>query len=208
MPSPAERTVLLATRSADKALEIRSILGDRLGRIITLHEAGIAQDAAEDDIEVHHTFLENAHAKADFFLRLTGMPTLADDSGICVHALGNAPGVFSRRYATGPGPDAHSHDQDEANNQRLLDELGSTPAPARTAHYTCAAVLHPPRDRRFAAIGVFHGTILAEPRGHHGFGYDPLFLDPATGLSFGQTEPAHKNARSHRARAFRALATL
>jgi XTP/dITP diphosphohydrolase len=217
MPSAADRTVLLATRSSDKAREIRSILGDALGRIVTLDDAGIPEAPGESDIEVHDTFLANARAKADFFLHLTGMPTLADDSGLCVHALNGAPGVHSRRFAPSDSPAAR-HDQDRANNQHLLLQLHSLPAAQRTAHYTCAAVLHlpltltrPPNlslSRRTAAIGVFHGSILTAPRGSHGFGYDPLFLDPSTHLSLAQTPPSHKNARSHRARAFRTLLTL
>jgi XTP/dITP diphosphohydrolase len=215
MPSAADHTVLLATRSSDKAREIRSILGGALGRIVTLEDIGIAEAPGEADIEVHDTFLANARAKADFFLLLTGMPTLADDSGLCVHALNGAPGVRSRRFAPSDTPVAR-HDQDRANNQHLLLQLHSLPAAQRTAHYTCAAVLHLPPTRplnlplprRFAAIGVFHGSILTAPRGSHGFGYDPLFLDPSTHLSLAETPPPQKNARSHRARAFRTLLTL
>jgi XTP/dITP diphosphohydrolase len=208
MPSPAERTLLLATRSADKARETRAILGDALGRILTLDDAGIPEDPAEAEIEVHDTFLANARAKAEYFLHLTGMPTLADDSGLCVHALNGAPGVYSRRFA--PTPNPAGVDQDRANNQHLLSQLHSVPPAQRTAHYTCAAVLHLPLplNRSFAAVGVVHGFILSEPRGSHGFGYDPLFLDPTTHLSFAETPPPEKNSRSHRARAFRALLTL
>jgi XTP/dITP diphosphohydrolase len=219
MPSAADHTVLLATRSSDKAREIRSILGGALGRIVTLEDIGIAEAPGEADIEVHDTFLANARAKADFFLHLTGMPTLADDSGLCVHALNGAPGVHSRRFAPSDSPAAR-YDQDRANNQHLLLQLHSLPAAQRTAHYTCAAVLHLPLNRplhlpatrpltrRVAAIGIFHGSILTAPRGSHGFGYDPLFLDPSTHLSLAETPTPQKNARSHRARAFRTLLTL
>jgi XTP/dITP diphosphohydrolase len=216
MPSPAKRTLLLATRSADKAREIRSILGNAIGSIVTLDDVGVPEDPVEAEIEVHDTFLANAHAKADFFLRLTGMPTLADDSGLCVHALYGAPGVRSRRFAPAANlapdlaPDSAALNQDRANNLHLLRQLESMPPAQRTAHYTCAAVLHLPLplNHRFAAIGVFHGTILSAPRGSHGFGYDPLFLDPTTHLSFAETPTPQKNTRSHRARAFRTLLTL
>jgi XTP/dITP diphosphohydrolase len=207
MPSSSDTGILLATRSDDKAREIRQILEPALGvRLLTLHGAGIAPDAAEDGVESFPTFLANAHAKAAFFLQRTGMPTLADDSGICVHALGGAPGVLSRRYAG--RPDLHGSDLDHANNGRLLLALQHTPPPRRTAHYTCAAVLHLPDGRRFGAVGTCSGSILAAPRGDNGFGYDPLFLDGATGLSFGEMDPDRKNRQSHRARAFRALAAI
>ena len=198
-------TLLLATRSGDKAREIRQILAPIFkGRIIDLHEAGIAADPAEEDIEQYDTFLANAHAKAAWFLDISGLTTLADDSGICVDALGGAPGVKSRRFAAAPGLDGRA--LDEANNHRLLRELAGVPESGRTAHYTCAAVLHHPDGRRLAAVGIRSGLILDAPRGDGGFGYDPLFLDPASGLSFGELAPAVKNRTSHRARAFHGLA--
>jgi XTP/dITP diphosphohydrolase len=205
MPSASEHPLLLATRSTDKAREIRSILQHTFhGNIITLADAGIVASAEEDRIEAFDTFLANADAKAEYFLRRTGLPTLADDSGIQVHALGGGPGVRSRRYAERPDLDGRA--LDEANNERLLRELAAVPPDRRGARYTCAAVLHLPGGSRFACIGTCTGSILEAPRGASGFGYDPLFLDPATGLSFGETEPAEKNRRSHRARAFRGLA--
>lgn len=204
MPSPAEPRILLATRSHDKAREIAHILPPFLhGRIISLDEAGIAPADDEAGIEAFDTFLANAHAKAAFFMDRSGLPTLADDSGIGVAALDGAPGVRSRRFALTHG--LHGAELDRANNQRLLDELHGLPLPRRAAHYTCAAVLHRPRGDSTAAIGTCAGFILEQPRGSAGFGYDPLFLDPATGLSFAELVPADKNRRSHRARAFRAL---
>lgn len=197
--------LLLATRSGDKAREIRQILVTSFrSDIVSLDDAGIAADPAEDDIEKYDTFLANAHAKAEYFLRLSGHATLADDSGISVDALGGAPGVRSRRYAAAPGILGRA--LDEANNQRLLRELGDAPPDARTARYTCAAVLHLPDGRRFAALGVRTGRILEAGRGDGGFGYDPLFLDLASGMSFGELPAEVKNRTSHRARAFHALA--
>jgi XTP/dITP diphosphohydrolase len=206
MPARADSALLLATRSRDKAREIREILAPLTrASIVTLDDVGIPASELEDELEVHDTFLANAHAKAAYFLRHAQLPTLADDSGINVDALGGRPGVRSKRFADAPG--LRGVALDRANNERLLHELRDTPRPQRSAHYTCAAVLHLPGGNRFAAIGTCSGFILAEPRGTHGFGYDPLFLDPATGLSFGETEPAEKLRKSHRARAFRALAS-
>ena len=199
--TPDAASVLLATRSADKAREIREI---SQVRFITLDEAGVKPDPAEDRIEIFETFLDNAHAKAAYFLRLTGLPTIADDSGIRVDALDGAPGVHSRRFASGHA--LSGLEQDRANNERLLHRLRKTPIGHRAAHYTCAAVLHTPNGRRFSALGTCSGLILHEARGDGGFGYDPLFLLPDTGLTFGEMSRAEKQRRSHRSRAFRALA--
>jgi XTP/dITP diphosphohydrolase len=201
---PAD-TLLLASRSADKVREIRAILGTAFrGRILDLNDAAIPETPEEDGIEVFDTFLGNAHAKAAWFARLSDMPVLADDSGLSVDALAGAPGVRSRRFAA--RPDLQGRELDAANNERLLLELRDVPPPGRGAHYTCAAVLHLRDGRRCSAIGTRSGFILGEPRGTGGFGYDPLFLDPHTGLSFGETDPDVKNRRSHRAAAFRGLA--
>lgn len=198
--------IVIATRSADKLREIRQILAPapRLN-LLSLDDAGIPASHDEDDIEVFDTFLDNARAKALHFSRIASLPTIADDSGISVHALDGRPGVHSRRFAPA-ALSLHGLALDRANNQRLLHELRDVPRDQRTAHYTCAAVLLLPDGRSTAAIGTCSGFILEKPRGCLGFGYDPLFLDPESGLSFGETEPAIKNARSHRARAFRALA--
>ena len=197
--------LILASRSRDKASEIREILEPVLhADIVTLDDAGIREDDAEENIEVYDTFLANAHAKAEWFMRITGQPTLADDSGISVHALDGAPGVRSRRFAGTPGLSGVA--QDRANNERLLRELADTPDHLRTAHYTCAAVLHLPDGGRFSAIGTCAGRILHAPQGTAGFGYDPLFFVPALGHSFGNATREDKHRHSHRARAFRALA--
>jgi XTP/dITP diphosphohydrolase len=220
----AADTLLLATRSPDKAREIRLVLGDMLPlRIVTLEEAGLPVLPDEDDIETFDTFLGNASAKAAYFAGRAGLPVLADDSGLCVDALGGAPGVRSRRFAADgardaptppagniagstPGNALSGDALDRANNMHLLQRLHGVATPDRAAHYACAAALHLPDGRRLAAIGTCSGSILMQPLGTHGFGYDPLFLDPVTGLSFGELDPAEKNRRSHRARAFRAIA--
>ncbi|CAN5671565.1 XTP/dITP diphosphatase [soil metagenome] len=201
----AEPLILLATRSQDKAREIRQILAPVFkGRIVGLDEAGIPATDEEEGIEVFDTFIENAHAKAAYFLGRAGIPTLADDSGLRVDALDGAPGVRSKRYAN--RTDLEGRDLDDANNIRLLAELRAVPSSGRTARYLCAAVLHLPDARRYSAIGTCRGYILTQLRGTAGFGYDPLFLDADSGLSFGETDPAVKNRKSHRAAAFRALA--
>jgi XTP/dITP diphosphohydrolase len=196
---------LLATRSLDKVREIRDILAPRRTAVLTLDELGIAASDAEHAIEAFDSFLANAHAKAAYFQRLTGQPTLADDSGISVDALHGAPGVHSKRFA--PGDRLAGSELDRANNEHLLHLLRNSVA-ERTAHYTCAAVLHLPDGRRFAAIGTVSGTILHHARGENGFGYDPLFLAADSGRSFGEMSDADKQRYSHRARAFRALASL
>lgn len=205
----AADAVLLATRSGDKLREIRLILGDACGRLVSLADAGLEPLPEEDDVEAFDTFLDNAHAKAAYFSQRSGMTVIADDSGICVAALDGAPGVRSKRFAAEQQTGAaqlDGADLDRANNQLLLDSLRDVPAAGRAAHYTCAAVMHTVDGRRFSAVGTCAGLILQEPRGSDGFGYDPLFLDPATGRSYAELESQDKNRISHRSRAFRALA--
>lgn len=200
--------LVLATRSADKAREIGEILrpGHDL-EILSLDQLGIPPTDEEDDVEAYDTFARNALAKATFFARKTRLPTLADDSGLVVDALGGEPGVRSKRFA--PGDDLTGRDRDRANNDFLLERLQDVPSHARTARYMCAAVLvSPNRSRRTIALGTCEGEITRKPRGEHGFGYDPLFLVPTLGLTFAQIPRAQKNRRSHRSRAFRAIAPL
>lgn len=156
-----------------------------------------ALDVPEAD-EPHVTFVENALTKARHCARISGLPALADDSGLCVTALGGAPGVYSARYAGEPKSDAR-------NNDKLLAEMRSQTD--RRAHYVCVLVLC-----RFAedpqpiiAEGQWHGEILDAPRGSGGFGYDPLFLVPELGCSSAELTPEEKNARSHRGIALRRL---
>ena len=173
--------------------------------LLTLDQAGVEPTPEEDGIEAFDTFIANARAKADHFMRITGLPTIADDSGLGVDAIDGAPGVHSRRFS---GRDLAGFELDRANNDHLLHLLRNVPHEQRTAHYTCAAVLHEPDGHRLAAIGTCSGIIADEPRGTGGFGYDPLFILPHDGRSFGEMSAAEKHRFSHRARAFRALATL
>lgn len=144
------------------------------------------------------TFVENALAKARHASRLSGLPSLADDSGLCVRALGGAPGVLSARYAGEPRSDAR-------NNAHLLEALSDQTD--RAAHFVSVLVLvrHPDDPQPLIAEGNWHGEILVTPRGEQGFGYDPLFWVPATGQSAAEMTAEVKNASSHRAIAMQKL---
>lgn len=150
--------------------------------------------------EPHLTFVENALAKARNAARHTGLPALADDSGILVSALNGAPGVHSARYAGEPR-------SDERNNQMLVEMLRQ--APSRSAHYYCVIVVlrHADDPQPLIAEGEWRGEIVLEPRGSGGFGYDPYFLLPNLGLTAAELEPAHKNRISHRGQALAMLAS-
>ena len=198
--------LLLATRSAHKAAEIRRILAEVPGlELVDLGEAGVPETPEEELLEPHDTFEANARSKAAWFRERTGLPTLADDSGLEVDALGGAPGVRSKRFA--PVPEGvEGQARDDANNTHLLERLEGVPAESRTARYVCVAVLDDGRGDPRAFRGEAPGVILEAGRGEGGFGYDPLFLDLQLGRTFAQVSPEEKNARSHRGRAFRALA--
>jgi XTP/dITP diphosphohydrolase len=208
MPLASDRRLLLATRSVHKAREIAEILGaESLGwTLLTLVDAGIAPSAEEDDIEGFETFTGNALAKARHFARHSGLLTLADDSGIRVDALGGRPGVRSKRFAA--RPDLEGEALDRANNHALLEALIASGTSSREAHYVCAAVLAAESGPPLTAIASSSGALLDRPRGSGGFGYDPLFLVPALGLTFAELSPQQKHRISHRGRAFRALARL
>ena len=150
--------------------------------------------------EPHPTFLENALAKARNAARHTGLPSLADDSGILADALDGAPGVHSARYAGEPK-------SDERNNRKLVEMLRH--APTRSAHYYCVIVLmrHAEDPQPLVAEGFWYGEIILEPRGSGGFGYDPYFLLPDLGLTAAELDAEHKNRISHRAQALAMLAS-
>lgn len=200
--------LLIATRSPDKLREIRQILTDLPAwEILGLQDLEIREEPAEADLEQFDTFEANAFAKARYFAARAGMPVLADDSGLCVDALGGAPGVRSKRFAG--RADLSGRDLDRANNQHLLRLLTGVELPDRTARYVCAAVLVEPDGREEVFLGTCDGIILPEPQGSGGFGYDPLFFLPEEAATFGELDPRRKNAISHRARAIRAArATL
>ncbi|HEU4673251.1 MAG TPA: non-canonical purine NTP pyrophosphatase [Candidatus Limnocylindrales bacterium] len=203
--------VVVATRSAHKLRELRQLLGPIEVDLVSLDDAGI--DPGIEPVEDGRTFRANARLKARFYAALTGLPTLADDSGIEVEALGGAPGVRTRRYA---GEDATDAD----NNRKLLRELGGLPPERRGARYVCILALAlpavPTRDRRRGrprivaeTRGTCRGRIALAPRGTGGFGYDPIFepaVEPVGGRTFGQWTAEAKNAISHRAKAARRMA--
>ena len=195
------RPLLLATRSKGKLRELHGIL-DEFGLAgIDVAGRGIPWSDEEDLVERFDTFEANALAKARYFHeRSGGLPTLGDDSGLCVVALGGAPGVWSKRYS---GRDDLSGQQlDDANNAKLLEELGS--AADWSASYSCAAAFVDD-EMEVVTIRETHGTILREPRGDGGFGYDPYFLSRELHHTFGEASIEDKALISHRGRAFRAL---
>lgn len=185
--------LVLASGNAGKIREIGELL--RPLAIEVIPQAALAIDEAE---EPHDTFVENALAKARHAARRSGLPALADDSGICVRALGGEPGVHSARYAGEPK-------SDQRNNEKLLRALES--AADRRAHYCCVMVLmrHGADPQPLITEGEWHGEILRAPRGDGGFGYDPLFLVPELGLSGAELPLDRKNAISHRGRALAQL---
>jgi len=206
--APASRTrLLVATRSRHKLGELRDLLHVRHAELVSLDELGIPDEVEETG----RTFEANAALKARFYARLSGLPTLADDSGLEVDALDGGPGIRTRRYA---GADA----TDEENNVKLLAALAGLPPERRGGRYRCVLALALPGDagprgglRLLFARGSFGGRIATGPRGSSGFGYDPIF-EPATsapgGPTVGEWTPELKAAVSHRARAARRMAPL
>jgi XTP/dITP diphosphohydrolase len=199
--------LLVATRSADKLDEIRAITGAVRMTFVTLSDIGVAATAEEDAIESFDTFVENAVAKARYFAALTGLRTLADDSGLAVAALAGGPGVRSKRFALDRGtvgPAIAGKDLDRANNELLLATL--EPHEDRRAHYVSAVALVD-HGGTISAVGTVSGEIARAPRGAGGFGYDPLFVVAAIGKTFAELSREQKNQISHRAVAMRAIAS-
>ena len=196
--------LLAATRSGGKQREIRRILEPAGIEVVFPEDVGLWETELEATLESAETFEGNARRKAEHFARLSGLPTVADDSGLEVFALGGAPGVRSRRFAgASGGPD----EVDAANNAELLRRLRGASETRRRARYRCVLVLL----RESSAVpevfeGVAGGRILEEPRGEGGFGYDPLFFSDELGRTFGEATAEDKDAVSHRGRALRALA--
>ena len=196
--------LLAATRSAGKQREFRRILEPAGVELAFPDEVGAYEQPAEDLLELGDTFESNARRKAEYFARRTGLPTVADDSGLEVFALGGAPGVRSRRWAGAAGG---SEEVDAANNAELLRRLTGAPEPRRRARYRCVLVLlRDPGAVPEVFEGVCGGRILETPTGTGGFGYDPLFWSDELEKSFGDATPEEKDRVSHRGRALRALA--
>jgi XTP/dITP diphosphohydrolase len=192
--------VLLATRSAGKVRELRALSAEHGIDVLGLEEAGVDPSAEEDALESGETFEDNALAKARFFHRRTGLPTVADDSGLSVDALSGAPGIHSKRWSG--RTDLFGQALDDANNALLLARLSR--ATSRRARYVCAAAFCD-HDREFVERGESTGVITTEPVGDGGFGYDPYFLSDDLGRSFAEVSLQEKAAVSHRGRAFRRL---
>ena len=186
--------VCAATNNAGKLRELRRIL-TRCGHTVrSLRELGVTLDPEETGA----TFAENAALKAAAFCRATGLPTVSDDSGLCVDALDGAPGVFSARYAG-------EHGNDDANNRKLLAALADVPEGARGAKFVSAVCLMLPGGRSLTVTGECPGAVGTALRGENGFGYDPLFFLPEYGCTAAQLSPEQKNQISHRASALHAL---
>lgn len=197
-PVPADRDVLVATRSPHKLEEIRELLSDLRYDVVSLKEIGEEERPEEEGIERFDSFEENALAKARYFEARTGRFTMADDSGLCVDALDGGPGVHTKRFA--PEALARRWGRDEANNRYLLEKLHGVPDGERTARYRCAIAAYDGSRCRIWT-GSVEGRIAREPRGTGGFGYDPLFVVPEHGKTFGELPVEVKNSMSHRARA-------
>jgi XTP/dITP diphosphohydrolase len=194
------RQLVLASGNPGKLREFRQMLTPLGIEVVPQTDLGVP----EAD-EPHGTFVENALAKARLASRHTGMPAFADDSGICVEALGGEPGVHSARYANvEPTPDGRA-DQDRRNNEKLVAALRGRANPR--AHYYCVVVLlrHAADPEPLIAEGRWHGEFIATPRGTNGFGYDPHFLLPELGRTAAELLPGEKNAVSHRGKALSAL---
>jgi XTP/dITP diphosphohydrolase len=208
-------TLVVATRSAHKLGEIREILGDCGAELLSLTDVSVAPDPDEERIECFDTFAGNAIAKAAWFCERTGHPTVADDSGIALPALGGRPGVLSRRFAETLGVQPADAERDSTNLRLLLEQAASLRGDDRRAYYACVAALALPASsgngevqRMRVFTGTCEGLLTEQPRGSGGFGYDPIFLVPELGLTFAEVDASTKHTLSHRARAFRALASV
>lgn len=181
--------LVLASHNAGKLKEFQAMLGE------SVHLRSIGEFSSVEPEETGLSFVENAILKARNASRISGLPALADDSGLAVDFLGGAPGIYSARYADGKG--------DAANNAKLLDVLKNVPEAERGAQFVCvlALVRHADDPLPILCEGLWHGRILTQASGEHGFGYDPLFWVPERECSSAELNPGDKNRISHRARA-------
>ncbi|GAA2396647.1 RdgB/HAM1 family non-canonical purine NTP pyrophosphatase [Streptomyces glaucosporus] len=193
------KRLILATRNANKVRELEAILS-----AAGLDFALVGADAypeVPDIKETGLTFAENALLKARTLAQATGVPAVADDSGLCVDVLGGAPGIFSARWSG-------RHGDDKANLDLLLAQLADIDHPHRTAHFACAAALALPDGTERVVEGRLPGTLRHEPSGTGGFGYDPILQPDGDTRTCAELSPEEKNAISHRGQAFRALAPV
>ena len=192
------KKLVIATRNAGKILEFRRILDRISAGAVEL----VSIDQFPDLVDVEETgttFEENALLKARYTANMTGLPSISDDSGLCIDALGGAPGIFSARWAG-------THGDDEANVEKVLDELSAVPDEMRGAYFICVAALVMPDGREEVAEGRFEGSILHRAIGDQGFGYDPIFAPLGMSISSAQMSSDEKDACSHRGKSLRAIA--
>ena len=183
---------VVATNNQGKLIEFQRILEPLGIELVSLRDIGLKIEVEETGT----TFMENARLKAQAVMQASGLPAIADDSGLCVDALGSAPGVYSARYSG-------EHATDEANNRKLLDAMQGIEQPKRTAQFVSAICCCFPNGDRLETEGVCPGWVGFEPRGNGGFGYDPLFMTELG--SYAEITPEQKDAISHRGKALRAL---
>lgn len=184
--------LIIASNNQNKIREIKEILSGKFSEILSLNEAGICHETIEDG----ETFMENAIKKAREISEISGCYAIADDSGICVEALGGAPGVYSARYAG-------EHGNDEENNALLIKNMEDKKN--RKAYYIAAIALSSPEGEIVEAEGYMFGEVLYEPKGNGGFGYDPLIFLPEMNKTVAELTPTEKNKISHRAKALENL---
>lgn len=190
--------LLLATRNTKKLVELRRILDPQVeADVVGLDDVPSYVEVPETGL----TFVDNALLKAREGVRYSGLPTIADDSGLAVDVLNGMPGIFSARWAGG-------HGDDTANLKLVLAQTSDVDDEHRGAAFVCAAVLVHPDGREFVVEETMPGRLIREPRGSNGFGYDPIFVADGQAVTNAELEPAEKDAISHRGKAFRALAQL
>ncbi len=191
--------VVLATRNAGKIVELRRILADAgvPVELVGLEAFPHIGDVAETGL----TFAENALLKAHAVASQSGLPAIADDSGLCVEALNGMPGIFSARWSG-------RHGDDDANLDLLLAQIADVPDGRRQAHFACTAALALPTGEEHVVEGAVHGHLIRERRGTGGFGYDPIFVPDGDTRTTSEMSAEEKNAISHRGKAFRAIAPV
>ncbi|MEI7697532.1 MAG: RdgB/HAM1 family non-canonical purine NTP pyrophosphatase [Actinomycetes bacterium] len=192
------KKLVIATRNAGKIAEFRRILDAISHSAVEL----VGLDEFKNLVDVEETgatFEENALLKARYTAKMTGLPSISDDSGLCIDALGGAPGIFSARWAG-------AHGNDKANLEKVLEDLENVPDEERGAHFICATALVMPDGREVVKEERFEGNILRSPIGDQGFGYDPIFSPLGMEISSAQMSAEEKDAVSHRGKSLRAIA--
>ncbi len=194
------RPVLVATRNPHKLEEIRAVLSEAPVRVVGLDDLELPELEEEAELEPFDSFARNASSKAQYFHTRSALPTLADDSGLCVDALDGAPGVRTKRFA--PDDWVQRWGRHEANNRWLLERLASVPELDRGASYRCAIAISD-ENELVTFEGRVDGSIAIAPRGTGGFGYDPVFILAGTGQTYAELPPDTKRDTSHRGQALR-----